>query len=84
MISTTSTGATAARTLNAIAPAIPNRYIRRMPYRSPRAPALSTAAAMVRVARLATNVDVVPLMFRPAEMSCRFAEKVVGSPIAMA
>jgi hypothetical protein len=39
---------------------------------------------MVRVARLATKVAVLPENCKPLEMTCRFAEKSVGSPIEMA
>jgi hypothetical protein len=77
-------GAAAASTLNAIAPHSPARYMRRMPYRSPSAPALSTAAAIVRVARLATNVEVAPEICTPAATTCKLADSDVGSPIAMA
>ena len=83
-ISTAGMGAAAASALNAMAPHIPTRYMRRMPYRSPSAPALSTVAAMVRVARLATNVVVAPEICRPAETTCRLADRDVGSPIEMA
>ena len=83
-ISTASIGAAAASALNAIAPDNPTRYMRRMPYRSPSAPALSTVAAIVSVARLATNVDVLPEICTPAETTCRLADRDVGSPIEMA
>ena len=84
MINTAAIGAAAASALNAIAPNSPTMYMRRMPYRSPSAPALSTAAAMVRVARLAMNVEVLPEICRPLLTTCRLAERVVGSPIEMA
>src|SRR6185312_8377666 len=83
-INTAATGAAAASALNTIAPHNPTRYIRRMPYRSPSAPADSTAAAMVRVARLAMKVEVLPVIDRPLETTCRLADKAVGSPIEIA
>jgi hypothetical protein len=39
---------------------------------------------MVRVARLATNVDVAPEICMPRDTNCRLADRLVGSPIEMA
>jgi len=39
---------------------------------------------MVRLARLATNVEVAPEICRPADTTCKLADRDVGSPIEMA
>jgi hypothetical protein len=39
---------------------------------------------MVRVARLAMKVAVLPVICNPLETTWRFADRIVGSPIEMA
>ncbi len=82
-ISTAPFGAAAARTPNPTAPSRPTVNIRLMPYRSPSAPAPSTAAASVRVARLATKLAVLGDISSPARTSEMLADRMVGSAAVM-
>lgn len=83
MISTAAFGARAARMPNTIVPSRPPTNIRFMPYTSPSAPAPSTAAASVRVARLAMKLAVLGENSSPLRTSEMFADKIVESPAVM-
>jgi hypothetical protein len=82
-MSTAPVGAAAASKPNPMAPSKPPVNMRFMPYRSPSAPAPSTAAASVRVARLATKLAVLGDMSSPTRTSEMLADKIVGSAAVM-
>ena len=83
MISMPTCGAAAPSTPKKIDPQTPRMNIFFMPARSPSAPAPSTAAARVRVHRLARKLAVPGVNCSPSRTWARLAEKMVGSAAAM-